>query len=768
MTRSVFCLALLLLSRAPLAAQEDLPLPLPVPLPPTVPLPGAVAPDLASPVPPPPPAPTFAPPASLPAATAPRPAAATSTSVSTSGQFIVHGSELRVRGGLAARCEEINQELSRLLRNTDPWAWNIVVQIKALGPNDPADLAIRGQLGVLDHGGFHLQLNVPERAGLRPADFRRELLRLLLAERVLRGHRDLAEGRDQIVPAWVHTGVLKALDFKSRARPSAEFAAIFKSGRIYGIEQILDTAPASLDALSRTIYETSCCALVLALLDQPEGAMRFGRFLSSLASEAKPERELLKQWFPGLAESDTSLNKWWSLQLAQLASPGMAETLDPVASAELLDRALTFLVPATGQDLPKPRSIRAIASQRPQPAPEPLPASAALAATTASVKKSTSASSSKPAVKSVSRRPRDVPAAPRVETAETDEEGEEPVPANSPGFLRRVFPFNLVTGAKSNDEDKEDTDPDEPAKTDAQPVSDSPPPAAEKKKERTTSEPPPPPAKAEKPAPTPPPSEPAPAPEPATRQDKQKEKDKDKGKEPPAEKEQRSGSRLNPLNWFRGGKKAEASEPEAESAAPETSQRLDPTATPSDRLVVRDLLGHARGRFIQAPLTSPEKPDLLELPPLLAAPSPPAPAPAAAAPTVPYPIEDYAVVLAHPDKDRLLNNARLALQDLQVRGNVLFRDLAKAYLLVLDDLAAGKTKGLDARLTELRRQAVAILAKAAAVQDHLDWYEATQLERPSDLFDDYLTLPERLEEELPARSDPVSRLLDEAEARFGR
>ena len=743
MKRSLLHLAQALLLCAPLSAQEDLPLPLPLPLPPPVPATPTPAPALPAPAIPRP---------VLPASPTPSARPTTSTSVSTSGQFIVHGSELRVRGGLAARCEEINQELSRLLRNTDPWAWNIVVQIKALGPNDPADLAIHGQLGVLDHGGFHLQLNVPERAGLRPADFRRELLRLLLAERVLRGHRELAEGRDQIVPAWIHTGVLKALDFKSRARPSAEFAAIFKSGRIYGIEQILDTAPAGLDALSRTIYDTSCCALVLALLDQPEGAMRFSRLLSSFASETKPERELLKQWFPGLAESDTSLNKWWSLQLAQLASPGMAETLDPVASAELLDRALTFLLPATGQDMPKPRSILAIAAQRPKPAPPP--ETPTLAAATPTKKTTSATAASKPAVKSVSRRPRDVPSAPRVEP--DPETAAETQPTNSPGFLRRVFPFNLVAGGKADAEDAPES-----------PTEDAPPAPAEKDKKteaRTAEAAPPPPApeKPAKPSPAPEP-ETAAAPErPAKEKDKEKDKPKDKAKPDPepAEGEERSGSRFNPLNWFRGGKKGEA-EPPAEE--PKTSLLIPTPATAPRNLIVRDLLGNPRGRYIQAALPNPEKPDLLELPPLLAAPTPPT-----AAPTIAYPIEDYAVLLAHPDKDRLITNARLALSDLQVRGNVLFRDLAKAYLRVLDDLAAGKTKGLDDRLAELRRQAVATLAKATAVQDHLDWFEATQLERPSDLFDDYLTLPERLEEEIPARTDPLSRLLDEAEARFGR
>ena len=217
-----------------------------------------------------------------------KPSGAPLSSTSATGQFIVYGPDLRVRSGIAGKCEEISQELARLLRTPDPWVLTIVVQIKPLTAADPPDLGITTQVSALTHGGFHLQMNVPERSGLRPADFRRELIRLLLTERILRSHKRLAnEQRDQLVPPWIQTGVLKALDYRLRGRPSAEFAAIFKSGKVYGIEQILDAQPAGLDGLSRSIYDTSCCALMLAVIEQPEGPLRFSRFLAALQGKSE-------------------------------------------------------------------------------------------------------------------------------------------------------------------------------------------------------------------------------------------------------------------------------------------------------------------------------------------------------------------------------------------------------------------------------------------------------------------------------------------------
>lgn len=744
-----------------------------------------------------------------------KPSGAPLSSTSATGQFIVYGPDLRVRSGIAGKCEEISQELGRLLRTPDPWVLTIVIQIKPLTPADPPDLGITTQVSALTHGGFHLQMNVPERAGLRPADFRRELIRLLLTERILRSHKRLAnEQRDQLLPAWIQTGVLKALDYRLRGRPSAEFAAIFKSGKVYGIEEILEAQPAGLDGLSRTIYETSCCALMLAVIEQPEGPLRFSRFLAALAQEDKPQRELLKQWFPGLAESEVSLNKWWSLQLAALASPNLAETLDPTQTAELLDRALTFRVPAVeGQKLPEPTVVASIASQRPAALPVPVIAAsatpnAALQApksTPESTPKASASKSSKGGAKTVSSRPKDIPTAPVVVDAGTAEDSENEQEKQKRGFLRNFLPFGRGSADKMEDAASESgEDPpdatvaeekvakDEAAATKArekelkraeekEAKEKAAQERAEKEKAKKEQEAQ---AKAEKEqaamaaaeAKKASQAEPEAAPEKAA-------KEKPKAAEPaPAEGNPRAPS-LNPLKWFRGGSKDKSEGKDSEKTPSDEAAVLDfgasvemawQPASVREARVVRDLLGNAHGRYIQAPAKTEPGVDPLPLPPVaeetadrLALPAP-QPVPTAAPSGVPFPIEDYAVILAHPQKEPLLAQARLALQSLGIRGNALFREIAAEYQKVIADLSAGKTKDMDTRLKTLRKRAVDTYVQACAVQDHLDWFEATQSTRYSGLFEDFLTLPERVREELPPRNDPISKYLDEVEAQRGR
>ncbi len=278
-------------------------------------------------------------------------------STSNSGQFIVHGNDLPLRSAFSTRCEEIHEELRTLLKDKQPWVLPVVVLLNSGEAARKADKTVIMSLSQIDQVGFHLQVTVNLRPDLRPADFRAELIRTLLFERILRQQTEIPEKRTTLLPDWVYTGVLEALDYRKQARPSTLFAAIFKSGRIFGIEEIIEASPTQMDALSKTIYQTSCCALVLALLDQPEGGARLNRFLASLASDPRPERELLDQAFPSFATSPASLNKWWALQLASLSRPTASEPLSPQDTVKALEDALTLRYQARASEIPKPRPV---------------------------------------------------------------------------------------------------------------------------------------------------------------------------------------------------------------------------------------------------------------------------------------------------------------------------------------------------------------------------------------------------------------------------
>lgn len=707
-------------------------------------------------------------------------------STSTSGQFIVHGDDLTLRSMLSTKCEAISSELRKLLHDRENWTVPIVVLMNSGEKARKADKAATTVISQLTHGGFHLQVNVNMRPDLSPDDLRGELIRALLAERILRNQKEITAKRKLLLPDWLYLGILEATEYRRRARPSALFAAIFKSGKIFGIEEIIEASASDIeDSLSRTIYQTSCCALVLALLDQPESGLRMGKFLNALASDPRSERELLNQWFPAFASSEASLNKWWALQLATLASPGMAEPLTVPDTLAALEDALTLRFEAKPADLP--RTSRRVATPVKASSPAAGPAVAA------------------------QRQPGEETSAPVPETG--DETGEEE--AKKPGFMSRLIPFGR---GKTEDEElaaaiKEAARAEAAATAAPKKV-----PAPEKTAEKpaapeTTGD--------DQPSGLNPlnwfrggkkaKEEQAPAPEkdeaPKTKKGNaawQPEEDffatqllagepvtawvmQEVAAEAPAE----ADAEKRRFFGLFGKKKPEddPAEPEAPKTppapAPATAKKetAPPAAPPAEAKEETSRRQPLRLRLFGDKKEDETAPDAAaeEAPMPAAAAEAPAPAPARpqpkpaakaapskdeAAVAATLPIEDYAAILKRKDLAKILERNINILSALQNRGAVLFRPIATEYLKAMEDILKGRTKGLDARLRELRARMEQARTQSNAVRDLLDVHEANESPAMSGLFEDYLKLPETIEKELPERTDPISKYLDALDREF--
>ncbi len=730
-----------------------------------------------------------------PRVTAPANKQPVTTSTSTSGQFIVHGKVFATRSGMSSRCEEISQELRKVLNDKEAWAIPIVVVLntgedaaKTQGP------PVATTISEMTHGGFHIQVTVSERPGLNASALRKEIVRASLAERILRGHQKLAvpEGR-LLLPDWVMTGVLHALEYKAAPRPSAVFAAIFRSGKIYGIEEIIAASPVEMDGLSRSIYETSCCALVLALIDQPDGPRRFNRFLNTLASDPRSERELLDAAFPGFAASASSLNKWWALQLAALSKPGIAERLSPTESLKAIEEAILIRYEAAPNEVPKNIQMRPftppppleVAAHEP-PSPPPAESAPTPATPKESPNKSTAAS--------------------------TSAEEESPSKTKRPLWRRLLF---LGDAKEDSPEDAPPEKTDDGKSSAKKAVSESAPRdekdkpsffdrmlgfGSEEKKET--------PSKAAAAEESPKAEAPKPA-KPATESDDSTPKENHK-----------KPSKLNPLNWFRRSNQ-DAAKPE-ENAKEQKSPKDQASAFPfffsmpalsywlspalnevwhwltpqGTRLSADGLLFDFRKkktRPTDEAESTPKKESETKKPAPQAPAAPkketkPRPARPNSKPTanaterprtasgtslpklvpVLLPLEEYAHIMKRADREAILSTNENALRALDMRVAPLFRPVVAAYLAAVLDLKADKAGGMDKRLAALHQFALVAYQKSVAVRDYLDWYEANEGSRLSGKFDDYLNLPEILKQELPPRTDPIAKYLDALEKEFAK
>ncbi len=88
------------------------------------------------------------------------------------------------------------------------------------------------------------------------------------------------------------------------------------------------------------------------------------------------------------------------------------------------------------------------------------------------------------------------------------------------------------------------------------------------------------------------------------------------------------------------------------------------------------------------------------------------------------------------------------------------RPVAREYEQIAALLARGKRRGIANRLAHLDCTRKELAARIGEIDDYLNWFEATQMERESGVFNDYLKAANQSEVSAPRRRDPLSVYLD--------
>ena len=134
---------------------------------------------------------------------------------------------------------------------------------------------------------------------------------------------------------------------------------------------------------------------------------------------------------------------------------------------------------------------------------------------------------------------------------------------------------------------------------------------------------------------------------------------------------------------------------------------------------------------------------------------------------VAYSLEEYAGFVKDPNAPGALRALTEQLLLLSGRANPLYRPVVAEYQQIVTSLARKKTKGITRRLAELRSTREHIVRRMGAIDDYMNWFEATQFRNASGAFDEYMKAAERSATEAPRRRDPISVYLDALEAQMG-
>ena len=132
-----------------------------------------------------------------------------------------------------------------------------------------------------------------------------------------------------------------------------------------------------------------------------------------------------------------------------------------------------------------------------------------------------------------------------------------------------------------------------------------------------------------------------------------------------------------------------------------------------------------------------------------------------------YALEEFPQFIRSPAAPAALKAAGERLLVLAGRAHMLHQPVIREYQEIARLLEKRKTKRIERRLAEARSTRELLTRRMGAIDDYMNWYEATQLRTASGAFREYLKAAEfATERPLRRRRDPISVYLDAMEAQF--
>jgi hypothetical protein len=270
-------------------------------------------------------------------------------SVSTSRQFLVYGTDIRLRAAICDLAERTKGDVLRLSDQRDEWTTPIVIHARYPQANLPG--TPRAALNFAQTGfGLKLQLDLTIVSDTRQPEVRRELLRAILLEMMYRGQTDLPAGTCYVPPPdWLVDGIAP----RQSAFDEQELIGVLRTPlnkrKILPLEDLLRERPDLFDAPGRSLYRAYSFALVELLVRGPDGRHRLARFIAGLPAVANNAMAGLGAYFPELSDANNA-EKGWRLHLERLVAGQSFQLLGAKETEQKLAELLVVRICGAGPE----------------------------------------------------------------------------------------------------------------------------------------------------------------------------------------------------------------------------------------------------------------------------------------------------------------------------------------------------------------------------------------------------------------------------------
>ena len=277
--------------------------------------------------------------------------------VSQSGLFSVSGGDSLRMGAIATHADDVTHRLLTLLHLEDTHRYGVSIRLLGSSTDAPQPRPIRTRIRIIDEQP-NFQIRIYPGGGIDLARLDAAIITMVLYERALRELEPGAYPDTVSLPHWLVTGIIQTMQWRSGQADRDLYRNLFKRAEMLPPESLISVEdPDELDAASRQVYDVSCGVLLMSLLSRDGGADQLKTLLAESATAEGTPKEILGAHFHELGLDKDLLNKWWALQLADLALPRAQEALTPLESERQLSEALTLIWFDPETETPRPLQL---------------------------------------------------------------------------------------------------------------------------------------------------------------------------------------------------------------------------------------------------------------------------------------------------------------------------------------------------------------------------------------------------------------------------
>ena len=220
----------------------------------------------------------------------------------------------------------------------------IQIQLLDVPKEQAKGSAFRKLYGEAPNGGHYLKLIVDANR-MKTKELELEILKMLFLERTISGSRQLPKNAELITHDWMVDGFLSLMDWRAERVDKDNFLALSRNPKLFDLDKIFQMKRKrmeGLDKVTKKSYKAAAGALVMALLNQPNGKESMNEMLTELSVFYGESQSIIQQHFPLVNKGKNGIRVTWLLELAAMGVSKLTDSMSILETDEKLTQILNF------------------------------------------------------------------------------------------------------------------------------------------------------------------------------------------------------------------------------------------------------------------------------------------------------------------------------------------------------------------------------------------------------------------------------------------